>query len=151
MSLKARIEHDLKAALKNKDKTLLQVLRFLKAGIKNKEIELHPKPLKEEDVIAIIQKQVKQITESIDSYKSSQGYEDQIVEEQNKAVILKKYLPELLSKEQLQDIVKKAIQDLKPKSMKDMGLVMQASITKAKGRADGKVLSQMIRDYLQRL
>ncbi|MGI9548740.1 MAG: GatB/YqeY domain-containing protein [Bdellovibrionales bacterium] len=151
MSLKEQILKDLKEGLKNQDKKLLKALRFLQASIKNKEIEMRPKPLKEEDVLAVLKKQVKQVQESIEGYKQSEEHKAQAEEEEYNLAVLKRYLPEQLSSDQLKTLVEKVIQELKPSSMKEMGSVMKACMEKAKGGADAKLLSQMIRDHLQKL
>ncbi len=151
MSAQEKILKDIKSSVKNKEKKVLKVLRFLQAAIKNKEIELRPNPLKDEDVLAVIKKQVKQIQESIECYKKAEGHQEQVEEEEYNLSVVRKYLPEQISEEKIKSIVQEVINELKPESMKDMGSVMKASMAKAKGGADAKLLSQIVRDHLQNL
>ncbi len=151
MSLKEKILKDLVNGVKSKDKKLLKSLRFLQSAIKNKEIELRPKDLNDEDIIAVIKKQVKQIQESIGFYKKAEGYKAQAEEEEYNLSVLRGYLPEQISEEKLKAIVQEVIKELKPTSMKDMGSVMKASMAKTKGGADAKLLSQMVKSQLQNL
>ena len=151
MSLKEQILKDVVNGVKGKDKNLLKTLRFLQAAIKNKEIEMRPDALKDQDVVTVIKKQVKQIQESVDFYKKAEGYQAQAEEEEYNLSVLRGYLPKQVSEEKLKTIVQEVIKELKPESMKDMGSVMKAAMAKAKGGADAKLLSQMIRDQLQNL
>lgn len=150
MSLKQKILDDLKACLKKQDKKRLNTLRLLQSAIKNKEIELRPNDIKDEDVLSVIKKQSKQVQESLDCYKLA-GYKEQTEQEQYNLAVLKSYLPEELSKQKIVAIVQEAIKESGAQSLKDMGAVMKIAMSKSKGAIDGKFLSQTVREHLQKI
>ena len=150
MSLKEKILKELSASMKQRDRAKVKVLRFLSSAIKNKEIEIRPKELNDEHVISVLKKQIKQNQESLEHYKQA-GYSDQIKEEEFQLSVLQTYLPELLSPEELKKITLEVITEHKASSLKDMGLVMKEVMAKTKGSADGKQLSQIVREELSKL
>ena len=146
--LKKRIEDDLKEALKNKDSAKVSTLRFLKAALQNAEIEKREE-LKDEDVISIIKRQLKQRKDSIDGFEKG-GRKDLVEKETKELEILKTYLPEELGEEALVEIIRKAITEVNATSMKDMGQVMKQAMVEIKGRADGKIVSDLVRKELSK-
>lgn len=150
MSLQNQISSDLIKHLKNRDSDRVKVLRFLQAGIKNKIIELRSKALNDEQVLSVLQKQIKQINESLGHLKKA-GYTDQIKDEQYQLGILEAYLPKQISKEELHKLVSQSIIDLKAQSIKDMGSIMQAVLAKTKGACSAQTLSQLVRQELSKL
>lgn len=146
MTLQERIESDLKAALKEKDKPRLSALRLIKAAIKNKEIE-KGSPLSEEDLIALLSSLAKQRKESIAEFQRG-GREDLVLKEEEELRLLKSYLPEELSKEELTRLVKETINEVGASTTADMGKVMKALMPKVRGRADGKEVSAIVREIL---
>ena len=141
----------MKEALKNKEAKRLKTLRFLQAAIKNKEIELRPESISNEQVLSVIKKQIKQIKESIEHYKNSSAHVDCLEEEQQNLSILQDYIPKAPSLEELKKQLEEVMVDLKPQSVKDMGKVMKALVSKTGGTADGKQLSEMVRNRLNNL
>ncbi|MCY4321346.1 MAG: GatB/YqeY domain-containing protein [Bdellovibrionaceae bacterium] len=150
MSLKEKILEELSASMKQRDKAKVKILRFINSAIKNKEIEIRPKDLTDEHVISVLKKQIKQINESLEHYKKA-GYSDQVKEEEFQISVLKSYLPEGLSSEELKKVVIEVIAETKANSIKDMGVVMKTVMAKTKGLAEGKILSQMVREELSNL
>ena len=150
MSLKDQIQQEVIQAVKNRDKKRVGVLRFLQAAVKNKEIELRPDAIKEEQIQAVIQKQIKQVRESLECYKTA-DQKDKIEEEEYKLSALQAFLPKPLSEKELEEYVEKAISKLQPQSMKDMGKVMQWVKSQTKGAAEGKVLSEKVKSRLTNL
>ena len=150
MSLKEKILNNLNVAIKGQDKKKLKVLRLLQSAIKNKEIELRPNPIKDEDVLSVIKKQTKQVQESLEAFQKA-GYKEQSEEEEYNLSVLKEYLPEELSEDKIKTIVQEVIKESKAQSLKDMGQVMKLAMAKAKGGADGKLLSQIVKDLLQKI
>jgi len=143
-----KIKTDLKTALKEKDKTTISTLRFLLAAIHNKEIELKKRgKLKDEEVIAVIRQQVKQHQESIEAYQKGKR-EDLVKKEKQELSILRKYLPQELSPEELEKIIKEIIKEIGAKSPADFGKVMGAVMGKVKGRAEGKVVVETVKRLL---
>ena len=147
MSIKEQLMADIKSAMKNKESDKLATLRFLHSAIKNKEIEVRPKELTEDDVLSVIKKMVKQRKDSIEQYERA-GRQDLADKEKAELVFMNTYLPEQLSEEKVLSIVKETITELGAKDMKDMGKVMQAVLTKTGGAADNKVVSQLVKQSL---
>lgn len=150
MSLRDQILKNMESAMKERDMARVKVLRFLNSAIKNKEIELRPHPLTDDHVIGVLKKQLKQGRESLEHYKKA-DYQDQAKEEEFQLSVLQSYLPKALSKEETAKIVQQSIVEIKAQSLKDMGAVMKAVMAKAKGSADGKLLSQIVREELSKL
>ncbi len=146
MSLKDRLIQDMKEAMKARDQLRLSTLRLLISEIKNKEIEAKGE-LKDEDILAIIQKAVKQRQDSIAQYEKG-GRQDLADKEKAELEILKAYLPEELSREEILEIIDQAIAATGASSPKEMGKVMREVMPKVKGRADGKVVNELVRKRL---
>ena len=145
--MKKRIERDFIEALRSKDKFRLNVLRSLKAAFKYQEIE-QKKELSDEEMIAILNGQVKSRKQAIELYL--QGNRPELAKvEQNEIEIISCYLPRQLSEEELKQEVKQIITVFDAKSMKDMGRVMKALKEKLGSTADGKILSTLVRTALQ--
>jgi len=145
--MKKRIERDFIEALRSKDKFRLNVLRSLKAAFKYQEIE-QKKELSDEEMIAILNGQVKSRKQAIELYL--QGNRPELAKvEQNEIEIISWYLPRQLSEEELKQEVKQIITVFDAKSMKDMGRVMKALKEKLGSTADGKILSTLVRTALQ--
>ena len=147
MSLKDQIMADVKSAMKNKEADKLSALRFLQAAIKNKEIDVRPNEITEDDVLGVIKKAVKQRKDSIEQYGQA-GRDDLVQKETFELEIIQAYLPEQLSEEAVAKIVEPVIAETGASSMKDMGAVMQAVMAKTAGAADNKVVSQLVRGKL---
>lgn len=147
MALKERLLEDIKTAMKSKQAERLEVLRFLNAAIKNREIELRPNPVNDAEVMSVIQKLTKQRTDSIEQYRAA-NREDLATKEESELLILKEYLPKQLSEAETKQLVQEAIAEAGATTIKDMGKVMKLAAEKAQGRADNKVLSQYIKEKL---
>jgi uncharacterized protein len=136
----------LKTAMKEKDVVTRNVVRNLNAEIKQVEID-QQKDLSAEDVANIINKQVKMLRESI-SEKAEAGRDDLVAEEQAKLEVMERFLPEQLSREEIEAIVAEVIAATGATSPKEMGKVMGALLPKVKGKADGKVVNEIVREQL---
>ena len=136
---------DIKTAMKAKDTVSLTVLRALKSAIKNAAIEKGgaDAELDEGESLAVIRKQIKQRHDSITQFQDA-GRADLAENEQAEVLILEKYLPTPLTEEEVSAIVTAAVSETGASSKADMGKVMKAVQAKAEGRADGKVLSQLV-------
>lgn len=147
MSLKDKILSDIKDAMKNKDAVVLSTLRFLNAAIKNKEIEVRPNAITDEDVVNVIKKSVKQRQDSIEQYENA-GRPELAENEKAELKILEAYLPEQLSEDQIAVIVREAITATGASTMKDMGGVMSYVREKTGGNADNRIVSQIVKNAL---
>ncbi|MFC1502369.1 GatB/YqeY domain-containing protein [bacterium] len=146
MEIQEKIQDDMKAALKSGDKLVLETLRMLRAQIKNVTIA-KGEDLSEEDVFGILSKEVKKRKESIKLYKEG-GREELAEKEENEMKVLSAYMPEELTPEELDTIVSKAISETDAEGLKDMGKVMGAVMPQVKGRADGKVIQDLVKAKL---
>jgi len=137
---------DLKTSMKTKDKTKKNAITLIRSAIKQQEVD-ERKELKDEDIIDIISKQIKQKKNSIDDFKK--GNREDLIELTNQEIsILRNYMPEQLSEEELEDIIKKAIDETKAESKKDIGKVMSKVMPQIKGRADGSKVNKIVMKYL---
>ena len=141
-----KIEIDLKNAMKDKDEVKLGTLRMLKAAVKNKEID-KKQPLSPNEVLEIIQKQVKQRKDSIADFQKA-NRQDLIKKESAEIAVLELYLPKQLSEAELKVIVEKAIQTTGAKTKADMGKLMKEVMPQVAGRADGKQVNQIVSQLL---
>ena len=146
MSLAARIEKDFLAAYKAKDELTVSVLRMLKTAVKNRQVELM-RPPTDEEVLAVVAKQVKQRQESVEQFQAA-GRAEMAAKEAAEQKVLESYLPTRLTDAELAALVDEVVAATGASGMKDMGKVMQAAMAKAAGRADGKLLSQMVKARL---
>lgn len=144
--LKEQIEKDLVDAMKVKDEEILSVLRMLKSAIKNKEIEAK-KELEDADIVSVIQNQIKTRRDSIEMYRKG-GREELAQKEEKEIEILQKYLPEQMTKEQIREIVKKAITETRASQIQDMGKVIGKIMPELKGKADSSLISKIVKEEL---
>lgn len=145
--LKERLNEDLKRYLKEKNSLALNAVRSIIAEIKNKEVEKGSE-LTEEEIIQVIKKQIKMREDSIEQYQKAQR-NDLVQKEEQEIEVIKTYLPQELSEEELEKIVREAIEDVNAESIKDLGKVMKSAIKKAQGRADGKKINQIATKLLK--
>ncbi len=136
----------MKNALKSGDKARLGVLRMTLAQLKDERIRLQ-KELTDEDVIRILAKGVKSRKDSVESYRSG-GREDLAEKEAFEISVLEQYLPEQMSEEDVRAVVAEVIRQTGAASMKDMGKVMGPAMTRLKGKADGKMVQDIVRALL---
>ena len=146
MSLKERLETDAKTALKSKDRVRLGLIRVVRAQVKNAEIAKKHE-LSEEETIEVVVSVVKARRESLD-YAVKGNRSDLVLEAEQELQILADYLPQQLSEKEVQDIVQRAIRETGAESPKDMGRVMGIIMPQVKGRADGKLVNNLVRQYL---
>lgn len=138
---------DLKLAMKSKDALLKSVIIMLKADIKQIEVDKRVE-LSDDEVIDIIAKQIKAKQSAMEDFKTGDR-EDLVEEAQNEINLLKKYLPEQLSEDELTTIIKEVVAEVAATSMKDMGKVMGLVNPKVKGKADGKTVSTIVKSLLK--
>ncbi|ABS60641.1 GatB/YqeY domain-containing protein [Fervidobacterium nodosum] len=146
MSLKEKILSDMKEAMKNKDELRLRVLRSIKTAIGYFEVEGEKREATDEDIQKIILKEIKKRQESIEAYRQA-GREDLANAEQEELSVLQEYAPKMLSKEEIQEIVKQIVQELGA-TKNDFGKVMKEAMTRLKGSADGKIVNEVVKEML---
>jgi len=146
MLLKSRIQEDVKSALRSHERERLAVLRLISAAIKQKEVDERIE-LNEEQVLAVLDKMVKQRRESIEQFDQA-GRADLVAKERYELELIQTYLPEPLGDAELSSLIQSAIRELGASSIRDMGPVMNALRAKVQGRADMKVVSQAVKKHL---
>jgi len=146
MSLKVRIQEDVKNAMRARQREQLGVLRLVTAAIKQKEVDERV-DLNDEQVLAILDKMVKQRRESLEQFQKA-GRDDLAKQEVFELELIQGYLPEPLSEAELADLINSAISDLGASNIRDMGPVMNALRGQVQGRADMKAVSQAVKTQL---
>ena len=147
MSLVAKVEGDIKAAMIAKDEIRLSVARFLKSALKYAAIEKKIEALADPDAQAVIQRQIKQRRESIDQFKKA-GREDLAEKESKEAAILEAYLPKQMGDVELEAAVLAEIKALGAPSKKDFGRLMKVLTEKLAGQAEARRVSEILGKYL---
>jgi uncharacterized protein YqeY len=147
VSLAERISQDMRAAMKERDKGRVGALRMLGAALKNGEIEAG-RPLTEEEEQVVLRRQLKQREESAEAFRKA-GREERAASELAEAEIVREYLPEPLSADELEQIVGEALRETGATGIKDMGAVMGRAMALAEGRAEGRELAALVRGRLQ--
>lgn len=147
MALGEQIRKDITEAMKAKDAARLSALRMVQSAFKNREIELRPNAMPEDEYLGVIKKLVKQRKESIEQFAQA-GRQDLVDNETNELKILESYMPAQLSREQIEQIVADVIATLGATSVKQMGQVMKEAQAKTGGQADNKIMSEIIKSKL---
>lgn len=147
MSLKQKINEDMKAALRAGDKLKLNLLRMLKSEIRYKEIEKGSE-LDDNETIDVLSSSLKKHREAIEEFKKG-GREDLAAQEGKELKIILSYLPEQLSEENLLKLIDESIAETEAQSPKDIGKVMRVIMPKVKVRAGGRKVNQLVSLRLQ--
>lgn len=147
MSLKQKLQEDLKSSMKNKDTNKKSVITLIRASIKQYEVDNRVE-LGDEEIIDLIAKQLKQTRDSREEFAKA-GRDDLVSKAEAEIEVLKEYLPQQLSEEELNEIVISTISEVGATSMKDMKKIMTSIMPKVKGRADGKLINELVKKNLQ--
>jgi len=147
MSLKEQIIKDMTGAMKSKDELTLSTLRMLKAEIMKYEVSGKDMMATDEIVVDLIKKMIKQRKEAAEGFTQG-GNAESAQKELDEIEILKKYMPEQMSEDQVKEIVKQTISEMGA-TQSDFGKVMGAVMAKLKGKADGNIVSKVVKDLLQ--
>jgi uncharacterized protein len=146
MALKDRLDQDMKAAMRERAQLRLDTIRMLKSAIKYREIEL-AKALDDAGIHGVIAGEIKRRRDAIEQYRAG-NRQDLADKEQKELEFLQAYLPQQLTEAELRAKVDEAVQKLGAKGMKDMGAVMKALQPEVQGRAEGKVVSDLVKARL---
>ena len=144
--LKAKLSDAMKNAMRSKDKDTLTFARNLHAAIRKKEIDGRV-DLTDEDVQQIVGTMIKQRQDSVEQFKKG-GREDLVAQEEAEIAFLLHYLPPQMSEEEVNAIVSEVIGEVGASGAKDMGKVMQALMPRVRGKADGKLVNQIVKSKL---
>lgn len=146
MSLLEQLTSDMKEAMKAKDKVTLGVVRMVKASVSNEQIKLGH-DLTADEELAVLSREMKQRVEEMESYKDADRA-DLAEEIQGQIDVLKRYMPEQMSEEEVVAVVKETIAEVGASSKADLGKVMGALMPKVKGKADGKLVNTTVQSLL---
>ena len=146
MSLEERLVEEMKQAMRTNDKLRLSTIRMIRNAVKNKEIEQRKK-LDDGVILQVIQGMVRKGEESIEQFRAG-GRMDLVEKEQQEIETLKSYLPQPLSQEEILRIIDQSIEETQSSSLKDLGKVMKSVMPKLEGKADGKLINQLVRNRL---
>ncbi|RFM25030.1 MAG: GatB/YqeY domain-containing protein [Candidatus Thermochlorobacter aerophilum] len=150
MTLKERINEDIKAAIKAGDKIRLEAIRAIKKDIIEKETSekrAHRGELTPEEELEVLTAMVKRRRDSIEQFKKA-GRTDLVDEEIKQLAVIEQYLPAQLSEEEIKEVLKKIILQVGAVSAKDFGKVMGAAMKELKGKADGSLVQKLAKELL---
>ena len=147
MTLKEQLNEDVKNAMRSKDTETRDTLRLLMAAIKQEEIDQQT-TLDDAGVLGVINKQAKQRRESIEDYTKANRL-DLAEEEEKQLVIIERYLPRQMSREEIEAVAQKVIAETGVTDAKGMGQVMGKLMPQVKGKADGRLVNEVVRDLLK--
>jgi hypothetical protein len=146
MTFKTKIDQDMVAAAKGKDKMTLSSLRLIKTALHNREIDLK-RDVNDTEFLQILSSMVKQRRDSIEQFERG-GRQDLVEKEQAELKIIQAFMPEQMSEEGILQEIRKAIDETGALSVKDMGKVMKILMPKLTGKADGKLLGEKVKAAL---
>ena len=147
MSLLDQLNHDMKEAMKSKDKDRLSVIRMVKASLQNEAIKLGEKSLSEDEELTVLTREYKQRKDSLQEFKTA-GRDDLVQKLEQEIAVLQSYMPEQLSEDEISEIVLSSIKEVQATSKKDMGKVMSHVMPKVKGKADGSLINKIVQQHL---
>jgi uncharacterized protein YqeY len=150
--IRDRLEADLKAAMRERDTQRTDCIRMLKSKLLEREVELRAKAgrdhrVTDEEALAVLSTYAKQRRDSIESYRAG-GREDLAAAEEAELALVESYLPSQLSDEELRGLVREAVSASGAAEVRDLGRVMKALMPKVQGRADGKRVTEIVREIL---
>ena len=146
MALREKLSEDMKNAMKARDELRLSTIRMIRSAVKNKDIELK-RELNEQEIVEVIATLGKQRRESIRLFTEA-GRQDLVDKEEKELAVLLEFLPQQLSREEVAALVEKIVAESGAQGAKDMGKVMKALMPHVAGRADGKMVSDVVREKL---
>ena len=146
MSLIEEIDGELKDAMRARDAERRDALRLILNALKNSQKELQ-RPLSEQEELQVLQRERKRRVEAAEAFRAG-GREEQAEAEERELEILEEFMPEPLSEDEIEEIVDDAIAEVGATSMADLGRVMADVMPQIAGRADGSVVSQLVREKL---
>jgi uncharacterized protein len=146
MSLEKQLMADLKDSMKTKDKIRKNTITMVRAAIKQREVDERIE-LSDQDILDIMSKQLKEKRMAIEEFRKGDR-QDLVDLTEIEIEILLKYLPQQLTEDEVEKIVRETIEEIDAKSMKDIGIIMKAVMPKVQGKTDGKVVNKIVRKVL---
>ena len=149
MPIQARLQEDLKQAMRDKDVVRRSVLRYLRSEIHNEEIAKQTE-LDDEGIIRVLTRQAQQRRDSIEVYEAA-NRQDLVDKEKGELAIIFEYMPQQMSREEIIDVARQAIEEAGAAGPGDMGKVMGRIMPQVRGKTDGKEVSSIVSEELKRL
>jgi uncharacterized protein YqeY len=146
MSLEERLMEEMKQAMRSNDKLRLSTIRMIRSAVKNKEIEQRSQ-LTDDSIARVIQGLLRKGEESIEQFRVG-GRIDLVEKEEKEIEILKSFLPQPVSREEILKVIDQSIEETQASSSKDIGKVMKSVMPKLGGKADGKLINQLVKERL---
>jgi uncharacterized protein YqeY len=146
MSLIVQIEDEMKEAMRARDAERRDALRLILASLRGAEKELQ-RPLSDDEELQVLQRERKRRLEAAEAFRGG-GRDEQAAKEERELAVLEEFMPEPLSEDELEDIVDDVIAEVGATSMRDLGRVMADVMPQVSGRADGSLVSQLVREKL---
>ena len=146
MSLIAEIEDEMKEAMRARDAERRDALRLILASLRGAEKELQ-RPLSDDEELQVLQRERKRRLEAAEAFRGG-GRDEQAAKEERELAVLEEFMPEPLSEDELEDIIDDVIAEVGATSMRDLGRVMADVMPQVSGRADGSLVSQLVREKL---
>ena len=146
MSLIARLEDELKQAMVARDQSRRDALRLILSSLRSAEKELQ-RPLHDDEELQVLQRERKRRLEAAEAFRGG-GRDEQALGEERELAVLEEFMPEPLSEDELEEIIDDAIAEVGATSIRDLGRVMADVMPQVSGRADGSVVSQLVREKL---
>ena len=153
MNLKEQLTEDMKSAMRNKETLRLHTIRLLRAALQEKEVSLRvggEATLTDEQVVEVLQKQAKQRKDSISQYEGA-GREDLAEKERAELEIIEQYLPQMMGEAEVEVVIQEIIQQVGVNSPQEIGKVMGPAMNALRGKADGKLVQQVVKRLLATL
>jgi len=152
MSIRNRLEEDLKQAMRGRESTRVTCIRMLKSKLQEREVAMRSEKgrdyrLEDEEVLSVISRYAKQRRDSIESYRQG-GRDDLVASETAELAIVSEYLPKQLTEDELRTLVGEAIAESGASSAREMGSVMRLLAPRTKGLADGRLVSRLVKELL---
>jgi uncharacterized protein YqeY len=148
MDINIKLNEEMVTAAKSKDKIRLSAIRMLKTALHNKEINLM-RPLNESEVLQVLSSMIKQRKDSIEQFAKG-GRTDLVEKEEAELKVIQEFMPAQMSEDEVDSLIKKAIEEAGAVSVKEMGKVMKILMPKLTGTADGKMVGEKVKAFLSK-
>lgn len=148
MDINIKLNEEMVTAAKSKDKIRLSAIRMLKTALHNKEINLM-RPLNESEVLQVLSSMIKQRKDSIEQFAKG-GRTDLVEKEEAELKVVQEFMPAQMSEDEVDSLIKKAIEEAGAVSIKEMGKVMKILMPKLTGTADGKMVGEKVKAFLSK-
>jgi hypothetical protein len=148
MNISTKLNEEMVGAAKARDKIRLSAIRMLKASLHNKEISLM-RPLKEEEALQVLSSMIKQRKDSIEQFTKG-GRTDLVEKEEAELKVIQEFMPAQMSDDDVDELIRKTIEETGAVSVKDMGKVMKSLMPKLTGMADGKIVGEKVKAFLSK-